>query len=205
MSARDQLRPLAPATAGTLLPGFPDPVLDAQSAFRAVLEAMSRPGRVQRLPRPPASPAPILPAAGAVLLALVDSATPVLTDAGPEAEAWLRFHAGCPLAGSPAEADFVLATGTPPPLAALRAGTDEDPQLSATLILQVEALEEGSGWRLTGPGIEREHWLRVAGAPPGFIAERTANAALFPRGVDVILCAGDRVAALPRTTRIEEG
>lgn len=205
MSARDQLRPLAPAMAGTLLPGFPDPVLDAQSAFRAVLEAMSRPGRVQRLPRPPAPPAPVFPAAGAVLLALVDSATPVLTDAGPEAEAWLRFHAGCPLAGSPAEADFVLATGTPPPLAALRAGTDEDPQLSATLILQVQALEEGSGWRLTGPGIEREHRLRVAGAPPGFIAERTANAALFPRGVDVILCAGDRVAALPRTTWIEEG
>jgi alpha-D-ribose 1-methylphosphonate 5-triphosphate synthase subunit PhnH len=27
---------------------------------------------------------------------------------------------------------------------------------------------------------------------------------LFPRGVDIILCAGDRVAALPRTVQIQE-
>jgi len=45
----------------------------------------------------------------------------------------------------------------------------------------------------------------VAGLPPGFLAEWEANRALFPRGVDVILCAGDHLAALPRTVRIEEG
>ncbi|MFH5923049.1 phosphonate C-P lyase system protein PhnH [Roseomonas xinghualingensis] len=188
-----------------LLPGFADPVLDAQSAFRAVLEAMSRPGRVQRLQRPPSPPAPLCPAAGAVLLALVDAGTPLFLDAGADALEWVRFHAGCPVVGDAAEADFVLAAGVPPRLAALRAGTDEDPQASATLILQVEALEEGAGWRLTGPGIEHEHRLRVVGAPEGFVAEWAANAARFPRGVDVILCAGDAVAALPRSITIREG
>jgi alpha-D-ribose 1-methylphosphonate 5-triphosphate synthase subunit PhnH len=188
-----------------LLPGFADPVLDAQSAFRAVLEAMSRPGRVQRLPRPPSPPAPLCAAAGAVLLTLADSETPLWLDAGPDAEGWARFHAGSPLVSDPAEAAFLMSVGMPPALESLRAGTDDDPHLSATLILQVEALVEGEGWRLTGPGIENEHRLRVKGAPAGFVAAWAANRALFPRGVDVVLCAGDRVAALPRGTEIEEG
>ncbi|WP_159346143.1 phosphonate C-P lyase system protein PhnH [Roseomonas harenae] len=188
-----------------LLPGFTDPVLDAQSAFRAVLEAMSRPGRIQRLQRPPAPPAPLSPASGAVLLTLADSGTPLFLDTGPDAEEWVRFHAGCPLVAEPAEAEFVLASALPPKLAALRAGTDEDPQTSATLILQVESLEEGAGWHLTGPGIEHAHRLRVAGAPQGFVAEWAANAVRFPRGVDVILCAGDTIAALPRSVSIREG
>ncbi|HZF78124.1 MAG TPA: phosphonate C-P lyase system protein PhnH [Acetobacteraceae bacterium] len=51
----------------------------------------------------------------------------------------------------------------------------------------------------------REHRLLVGGLPPGFVAAWGANRARFPRGIDVILCAGDRVAALPRTVRIEEG
>ncbi|MBP0444090.1 phosphonate C-P lyase system protein PhnH [Roseomonas sp. SSH11] len=188
-----------------LLPGFADPVLDAQSSFRAVLEAMSRPGRVQRLPRAPSPPAPLGAAAGAVLLALVDSATPLFIDAGADAVEWVRFHAGCPIVPGAGEAEFVLCTGTAPRLASLRQGTDEEPQGSATLILQVDALEEGTGWRLTGPGIEREHGLRVRGLPEGFLAEWKANGARFPRGVDVILCDGDRIAALPRSLRIEEG
>jgi alpha-D-ribose 1-methylphosphonate 5-triphosphate synthase subunit PhnH len=45
----------------------------------------------------------------------------------------------------------------------------------------------------------------VAGAPQGFMAEWAANAVRFPRGVDVILCAGDTIAALPRSVSIREG
>ena len=188
-----------------LLPGFADPVADAQSAFRAVLEAMSRPGRVQRLHRPPAPPAPLSPAAGAVLLALADAETPLWLDAGAEATEWAVFHLGCPLVREPGAATFVLATGTPPALAALDQGTDEEPQRAATLIVQVASLAEGRGWRLTGPGIQDEHRLQVEGAPAGFLAGWEASRSRFPLGVDVILCAGDRVAALPRSVKIKEG
>ena len=188
-----------------LLPGFADPVADAQSAFRAVLEAMARPGRVQRLPRPPAPPAPLSPAAGAVLLALADAETPLWLDAGAQAAEWAVFHAGCPLVEDPGAATFALATGTPPALSSLDQGTDEEPQRAATLILQVASLEEGRGWRLSGPGIEHEHRLQVEGAPAGFLAAWAASRARFPLGVDVILCAGERVAALPRSTTIREG
>jgi alpha-D-ribose 1-methylphosphonate 5-triphosphate synthase subunit PhnH len=187
-----------------LLPGFADPVLDAQRCFRAVLEAMSRPGRVLRAGAGLAPPAPLCPAAGAVLLTLADADTPLWLDAGAAVESWARFHCGCPVVAEPGAALFALACGAPPPLAALEAGTDEDPHRSATLILQVTALEPGAVWRLTGPGIEREHRLRVEGLPAGFLAAWRANRARFPRGVDVILCAGERLAALPRTVAIAE-
>jgi alpha-D-ribose 1-methylphosphonate 5-triphosphate synthase subunit PhnH len=167
---------------------------------------MARPGRVQRLVAPPPEPpTPLAPAAAAALLTLADADTAVWTDAGPEAEAWLRFHAGCPIATTPGEAGFVLATAAPPALAALDQGTEEEPHRSATLILQVAALAEAEtaeAWRLTGPGIAEAHGLAVRGAPTGFLEAWAANHARFPRGVDVLLCAGDRVAALPRTVAI---
>ncbi|WP_439548566.1 phosphonate C-P lyase system protein PhnH [Falsiroseomonas sp.] len=187
---------------GTALAGFADPVLDSQAAFRAVLEAMSRPGRIQRLPVPPELPPGIGPAAAAVLLALADADTPIRLAAGADAQAWIRFHTGARAAAAP-DAAFVL-----DPVAGLLdldPGTEEEPERGATLILEVESLAEGSGWRLSGPGIQTTHRLAVAGAPDGFLAEWAANRARFPRGVDVILCAGDRVAALPRGVMIEGG
>lgn len=185
--------------------GFADPVLEAQAAFRAVLEAMSRPGRVLGAGSALTPPAPLDPAAAAVLLTLADADTPLWLDAGAEAETWLRFHCGAPLVREPGAATFALAVREPPALAALAQGTEEEPQRGATLVLQVAALEEGAGWRLTGPGIAREHRLRVDGAPAGFLAAWAANRAAFPCGVDVVLCAGDRLAALPRTVQIAEG
>ena len=188
-----------------LTAGFADPILDAQAAFRAVLEAMSRPGHVLRAGGGLKPPAPLNRAAAAVLLALADADTPLWLDAGADAEAWLRFHCGAPVVAGAGAAAFVLATGVPPALAALDQGTEEEPQRGATLVVQVAALTEGEGWRLTGPGIEREHRLRVTGAPEGFLAAWAANRAAFPCGVDVVFCAGDRLAALPRTVMIAEG
>lgn len=185
----------------TRFPGFADPVLDAQATFRAVLEAMSRPGRVQAIAPPPEVPPGLSPAAAAVLLTLVDAATPLRLAAGAEAEAWVRFHCGCPLVETGAA--FVLDPAAR--LLDLDAGTEEEPERGATLVLEVSELAEGSGWRLTGPGIRDVHRLLVIGAPTGFVADWARNRARFPRGVDAILCAGTRIAALPRTVRIEEG
>jgi alpha-D-ribose 1-methylphosphonate 5-triphosphate synthase subunit PhnH len=39
-----------------------------------------------------------------------------------------------------------------------------------------------------------------AGLPEDFAAQRTANRAFFPRGVDIVLVAGLRIMALPRST-----
>jgi len=187
-------------------PGFADPVLDSQRAFRAVLDAMAHPGRIVTATAPGA-PAPLGPAAAAVCLTLLDFHTPVRLDAAAataEVVDYLRFHCGMVLVEAPAAARFVLiadATGMPS-LDDIDAGTDERPDLSATVVVQVAGLTQGRGYRLTGPGIEGEARLEVAGAPRLWEVAR-ANAARFPRGVDLILCAGEQLAALPRTTRVE--
>ena len=184
-------------------PGFADPVRDGQAVFRAVLDAMARPGRVREVAAPVAPPPPLARATAAVLLTLVDAETPLWVDGGAEAaREWLLFHCGAPIVPM-AAARFAVAL-SPVALNGLPAGTDEEPESSATLILQVAALGEGAGLRLAGPGLAAPSILRVRGLPPGFVTEWRANHALFPRGVDVVLCAGDRLAALPRTVQIEE-
>ena len=190
----------------TVHAGFADPVPDAQRAFRAVLDAMAHPGRVVTL-APLEAPAPLGAASAAVCLALLDLDTPVWLDpaaATAEVVAYLRFHCGAPVVGAPAAARFAVIIDAPamPPLDAFEPGTDERPDLSATLVIQVADLVGGRGRRLTGPGIEREARLEVSGAPALWPGLR-ASAARFPRGVDVILCADRRLAALPRTTRVE--
>src|SRR5205085_9658262 len=90
---------MTPATA--VAPGFTEPVLGAQTAFRAVMNAMARPGTVLPLAGIAQAPAPLLPAAAAIALALVDYETPVWLDpalAGASAVGrWLAFHSGAPL------------------------------------------------------------------------------------------------------------
>jgi alpha-D-ribose 1-methylphosphonate 5-triphosphate synthase subunit PhnH len=188
--------------------GFADPVLDSQRAFRAVLDAIAHPGRIVTVAGPDAPPPPLGPASAGVCLTLLDFETPVWLDtvaATAPVRDYLRFHCGAPLVATPVDARFALIAdpGGMPPLAAFDAGTDERPDRSATLVVQVRGLVSGTGRRLSGPGIDGQARLDVDGLPLEFWDAARANAARFPRGVDLLLCAGDRLAALPRTTRVE--
>jgi alpha-D-ribose 1-methylphosphonate 5-triphosphate synthase subunit PhnH len=104
------------------------------------------------------------------------------------------------------QAAFVLIgdAATLPPLDGFALGSDSYPDRSATLVIEVTALDQDGGLRLSGPGIEDTARLGVTGLRPGFWAERAALAPLFPRGLDLILTCGDRLAAIPRTTSVEE-
>ena len=195
-------------TQHAVLPGFADPVLDAQRVFRGVLMALSRPGTVHTLEAVP-TPAPLNPASMAVCLALLDFETPLWLDPaardGFGVSEHLRFHCGCPITEATADAAFALvcAGDLLPPLVRFRPGSDLAPEGSTTLIVQVQRLEEGSGWTLSGPGIRHTARLRVEGLPAGFPESWRVNQSQFPRGVDLILTCGNRVAGLPRTTRLE--
>jgi len=191
-----------------MLPGLADPTLDSQRIFRSVLEALSRPGRVVDVPAAIMAPVPLHPATAAVCLTLLDFDTPLWLDetaARPQVIEWLKFHCSMPLAPEPGAAQFALVADSDrmPELSAFDAGTAEHPERSATLIVQVQALIGGTGRRLTGPGIAGEVHLDVAGVPAPFWTWASDNHALFPRGVDVLLSAGQVMAALPRSTRVE--
>jgi len=184
------------------LPGFADPVLDAQASFRAILDAMAAPGSLHTADAGLHAPAPLAPATAAVLLTLVDGETALAVDAAASpALPWIGFHCGA-VPVPAARARFLLALSCPD-LAALDGGSHEAPEESCTVILQLPALGTGARFRLSGPGLKEPTILAVAGLPDDFAARWTANHALFPRGVDVILCAGGTIAALPRSVRME--
>jgi alpha-D-ribose 1-methylphosphonate 5-triphosphate synthase subunit PhnH len=163
---------------------------------------------VVEVPGPEAAPYPLHAAAAGVCLTLVDFETPLWLDAMAgtgETREYLRFHCGCPLVDEPRMARFALIAEPEamPQLSRFDRGTDEGPDASATLVVQVAALHSGRGRRLTGPGIDGESLLEVGGVTSAFWRGLQENHALFPRGVDVLLVAGGRLAALPRSTVVE--
>lgn len=185
-------------------PGLADRVHDAQRAFRAVLQALSRPGRIERVGRPLAG-LPLGPAMAHLLLTLADEDTPVWwqpQDAG--LAQWLRFHTGAATAGSPGEARFAVVTEAArmPGLDAFNPGSLASPETSCTLLVELRSLREGPLLHGEGPGIASRAPLRLAGLADGFWAGWQANHAAFPQGVDAIFCCGDEVLGLPRTTRV---
>lgn len=188
---------------GTLTAGFGAPVGDAQLCFRAVLDAMSRPGQVRRVGGVE-PPAPLCSASAAVLLTLVDHETPLwLAPDLLSARDWIAFHCGAPLAVEPAGAAYGLALGLPD-LTRFPAGSHEGPETSATVIVQLPSLSGGVPLRLRGPGLKDTALFAPAGLPADFCAIWRRNRALFPAGIDLILCADDLLAALPRTVTVEE-
>ncbi|ESY71238.1 phosphonate C-P lyase system protein PhnH [Mesorhizobium sp. M0051] len=189
--------------------GFADPVFNAQTVFRAVMDAMARPGSMQPLPAFARPPAPLSATAGAIALALCDNDTPLWLDPALQAstaiKSWLGFHTGAPLANTPADAHFAL-IATPAEMMALDGfsqGTQDYPDRSTTLILHVSDLVSGTPLLLEGPGIETSATIAPAQMPRHFVEQWKQNIKRFPRGVDIILAAADGIACLPRTTRVK--
>lgn len=187
-----------------LQPGFADPVAGAQSCFRAVLDAMARPGRIYEAGSGLSPPAGLAPATAAVLLTLLDYDTPVWLDSdAAAATTWIGFHCGAPIVAAPDACSFAVALSLPA-LGDLPTGTHEAPETAPTLILQVPAFGRGRRYRLSGPGLREPAMLSVDGLPPHFAAAWQANHALFPCGIDIVLCSGTALAALPRSVALQE-
>jgi alpha-D-ribose 1-methylphosphonate 5-triphosphate synthase subunit PhnH len=175
------------------------------------MDAFARPGEVRALPCARAVPPPLSATAAAVMQALLDFETPVwldpaLSQASAVAE-WIRFNTGARVTTDPRQASFAVSAEPErvPPFGSFSLGTDEYPDRSTTLVLQVRGFGYGERLSLSGPGIA-EHASLATEPLPGDLAERlAANRALFPRGVDLILVGPDAVAALPRSVVVRRG
>ncbi len=181
--------------------GFGQPVFEAQATFRLMMDAMARPGSVRHVEADVAAPGLAGPAQAALALTLCDASTPVWRLGTPsELGAWFAFHTGAPLTKNPSEATFAFLDQGEAILAEFQLGTQDYPDRSATLIIEVRRFGKGERFSLAGPGIASHCDLTVDGLPEGFVAFRAANRALFPRGLDVVLTAGRDLVALPRST-----
>jgi alpha-D-ribose 1-methylphosphonate 5-triphosphate synthase subunit PhnH len=198
----------------TLVPGFNDTVHDAQRVFRALLDALSRPGSIVAIDA-------VLPgnhamrdglagrvpiAAFASLLALTDYSTPVFIERDNTVLGdALRFHASAPLTRDRRAAAFAYLDDarSMPSLDAFSHGQPETPEDSATLFIRVPSLTEGEPLVWSGPGIAQSRTVGIADLPREFWRERAALTALFPCGVDCYFVAGGSLVGLPRTTHVE--
>lgn len=195
-------------TIAELPPGFADKVLSAQSTFRSVMDAMARPGSVQRIVPMAGAAGPMTRGTAAIALTLFDHDTPLWLDARmAESQAvvkWLKFHTGAPVVQDSSIASFALISdgAALPPLERFALGTSEYPDRSTIVILQVDSLDAGRSFELRGPGIEGAAALQASIRPDDLFERLQSNEALFPRGIDVVLVADDAVVAIPRTTRV---
>lgn len=176
------------------------PVHDTRETFRALLDAMSRPGTVGRVPTGPAD--------RAVVAALVDHEVSFHTPDDGLAEALAaegRYEPAPPTA-----ADIVHARGVPDwDVRELRRGSLREPSGGATVVYRAGSLEaepdpgaEGTTVRLTGPGVPGER-VAAVGLPPGELAALAAAQSTYPRGVDAVVTAGRRLLAVPRSASLE--
>lgn len=188
----------------THLASFKDPVHDAQQTFRALLDALARPGIWQATALVTA-PAGLTTGCGAACLTLLDLETTVWLqpEISEAVQTWLLFHTGCRFTDQPSRADFAVISDlkTMPRLDEFSWGTADYPEASTSLLIQLPALPRTSAVTLQGPGI-LDAVTFSAPLNADFWQQWQGMTADYPLGLDAWCFEGNQVLGLPRTARI---
>lgn len=130
------------------LSGFQDLIHDSQSTFKTLLDALSRPGTINKIDvqltlTPPSG---LNVACAAACLTLFDLETIIWLQPGlkEEVKNWLLFHTGCRFTGDIKKADFAVIwdINNMPDLSKFKQGTAVYPEDSTTLLIMVGAIRE---------------------------------------------------------------
>lgn len=163
------------------------------AAFKAVRDALARPGLVRTLPEP----GPLV-----VARALIDRECRVAVH---DPDLRREVAALGPTLVPPELADHAFDhagdAAALARLARLPAGSALYPEAGATAILTA-TLDGGTRLRLGGPGVDGRIEVALGGVVAGFWAMRAA-ACRYPLGIDLLIVDGARLLGLPRSTDIE--
>ncbi|MEM8905611.1 MAG: phosphonate C-P lyase system protein PhnH [Actinomycetota bacterium] len=184
----------------------------SQQAFGVLLDSLSRPGSIHRIPTGVLVDG--LPPALVLALATADVEVTVAVLRSVDEPDWARLLSDATGARiAPIEAAgcvTALVAPSPDDIEVLRRGTALAPESAARLALSVTALTDGSTAAddvvvgLQGPGVDGSITLGVTGIGAEVVEALALANAAFPAGVDTWLVSdGGDVAAIPRSTSIE--
>nr|WP_106782396.1 phosphonate C-P lyase system protein PhnH [Lysinibacillus timonensis] len=181
-----------------------------QQAFRQVLDALSFPGKVNKLAEGPNAISVFIPQTGLVCQTLLDSeVTFYVAGDEPNISKMVQAYTGSHITNIK-EADFVIfplmlsLEEALTSLKSVKVGDLVNPHNSATIIYEVESLVAGYTYKLVGPGIKDINTLTCSLNPAIFEIRKEINTE-YPLGIDLIII--DRqgnVMGIPRTTQITE-
>lgn len=185
-------------------------ILDAnesQETFRAVLDALSQPGRLFTLPAGPS--ARVTPAIIPVL-ALAGHGTSFAVIGGEPGEESLIAHATNGHRAAPTDASFlvILDDVDEALVRTFRTGTSVRPDFAAQVCVKVpgvlhEADAPTAHFSLSGPGVPTERHVGMEGAGDWSLQNLFTGRTVHPCGIDLILVdnAGN-VLGVPRTSHV---
>ena len=173
-----------------------DPVHDTRKTFDSLLTAMSRPGTVHTVPSP---------ADHAVLATLVDHEVTVATDDETLRDA--LSGQGRLDSARPENADIVhVRERTDVEVRECERGSLIEPSDGATVVYRVGTISSGSSdattVTLSGPGVDGVTEFSVS-LPEQELSALAEAQSGYPRGVDAVFAAEDRLAAVPRSVTME--
>ncbi len=186
--------------------GFENAPAQCASVFRAILMATARPGTMHEIAYKLHPPSLLSSTTAAVILTLADQDTPLwlapaLTDR--KVKSYLKFHTGASLTSEQTSTTFAVFPSTQrPDLSIFPVGSDEYPDRSATVILQIDKTSAPTTVFLEGPGIEKKLTLSLPGLDKEFWQFVQNNHQIYPRGLDFLFCLSNAIVACPRSSKV---
>ncbi|ABR47364.1 phosphonate metabolism protein [Alkaliphilus metalliredigens QYMF] len=193
--------------------GF-DRIHDVQMIYRKVLDAMSRPGKINNIKKETEALdqyQDLYLGTFGILHLLLDTEVTynVISNNEKVVSQLINLHTYSKRADiKKADYIFILKNANKEEVEVSlndsKIGDLRDPQKSATVILEVEEISNEKGLILRGPGIKKESYLKI-NTPFSWIENRNQKNIEFPLGIDMIFIDKDaNITCLPRTTEIHK-